>query len=153
MAVLAPTYSSSRMAREYVEQHYLAGAAELRSRISDGGQPAREMRRWELRLRRHWSDLHIGETTICRDGTNWSFSVPVDLGGIAPQDVAVQLYAEPRNGEPPFVGEISSIPSDAGTYTGLAPASRPAHENTVRIIPYHTRAVVPAELPLIRWQK
>ena len=87
-----------------------------------------------------------------RDGTTWSFSVPVDLGGIAPQDVAVQLYAEPRNGEPPFVGELASTPSNAGTYTGSAPASRPAEEYTVRIIPRCTGAAVPAELPLILWQ-
>jgi starch phosphorylase len=153
MAVLAPTYSSSRMAREYVEQYYLAGAAELRRRMSNSGQPAREMRSWELCLRRHWSDLHTGKATICRDGTNWSFSVPVDLGGIAPQDVAVQLYAEPRNGAPPFVGELSSAPSNTGTYTGSAPAGRPAEEYTVRIIPHHTGAAVPAELPLILWQK
>jgi starch phosphorylase len=153
MAVLAPTYSSSHMAREYVEQYYLAEAAELRRRMSNRGQPAREMRSWELCLRRHWSDLHTGKATICRDGTNWSFSVPVDLGGIAPQDVAVQLYAEPRNGAPPFVGELSSAPSNTGTYTGSAPAGRPAEEYTVRIIPHHTGAAVPAELPLILWQK
>jgi len=153
MAVLAPTYSSSRMAREYVEQYYLAEASELRRRMSNGGQPAQKMRSWELRLRRHWSDLHIGKATSCHAGTNWSLSVPVDLGGIAPQDVAVQLYAEPRDSEPPFVGELSSIRSNAGTYTGSAPASRPAHEYTVRIIPSHTGAAVPAELPLILWQK
>ena len=152
MAVLAPTYSSSRMAREHVEQYYLTGAAELRRRMSNDGQPAREMRCWELRLRQHWSDLHIGEKTVCRHGTTWSFSVPVDFGGIAPQDVAVQLYAEPRNGGPPFVGELSSTPSNAGTFTGSASASRPAEEYTVRIIPRCTGAAVPAELPLILWQ-
>jgi glycogen phosphorylase len=153
MAVLAPTYSSSRMAREYVEQYYLAGAAELRRRMSNGDQPAREMRCWELRLRGHWSDLHIGEKTVGRDGTTWSFSVPVDLGGVAPQDVAVQLYAEPRNGGQPFVGELSTTPSNPGIYIGSAPASRPAEEYTVRIIPRHTGVAVPAELPLILWQK
>ena len=152
MAVLAPTYGSSRMAREYVEQYYLAGAAELRRRMSNGSQTAREMRCWELRLRRHWPDLHIGETTVCRDAATWSFSVPVDLGGIAPQDVAVQLYAEPLNGGAPFVGELSSSPSNTGTYIGSAPASRSADEYTVRIIPRCTGAVVPLELPLILWQ-
>jgi len=152
MAVLAPTYGSSRMAREYVEQYYLAGAAELRRRMSNGSQTAREMRCWELRLRRHWPDLHIGETTVRRDAATWSFSVPVDLGGIAPQDVAVQLYAEPLNGGAPFVGELSSSPSNTGTYIGSAPASRPADEYTVRIIPRCTGAVVPLELPLILWQ-
>jgi starch phosphorylase len=152
MAVLAPTYSSSRMAREYVEEYYLTGAAELRRRMSNGGQPAREMWCWELRLRRHWSDLRIGEKTVSRDGDTWFFSVPIDLAGIAPQDVAVQLYTEPRNGGAPFVGQLSCTPSNAGTYSGSAPASRPAEEYTVRIIPRCAEAAVPAELPLILWQ-
>jgi glycogen phosphorylase len=152
MAVLAPTYSSSRMAREYVEQYYFKGAAELRRRMSNGGEPAREMRCWELRLRQHWSDLHIGEKTVRRDGTTWSFSVTVDLGGVAPQDVAVQLYADPRDGGPPFIGELSSTPLNATIYTGSAPASRPAEDYTVRIVPRRTGAAVPTELVLILWQ-
>ena len=67
MAMLAPTYSSSRMARDYVEQYYLGAAAELRRRTADRGQAARAMRNWELRLRQHWSGLHIGEPTLSRD--------------------------------------------------------------------------------------
>jgi starch phosphorylase len=121
--------------------------------MSNEGHQAREMRRWELGLQRHWPDVHIGEINICRDSTTWFFSVPVDLAGIEPQDVAVQLYAEPRDGEPPFIGELSSTPADPGLYTGSAPASRPANEYTVRIIPHCTGASVPAELPLILWQK
>jgi starch phosphorylase len=113
---------------------------------------AREMRCWELRLRRHWSDLRIGEKTVSRDGDTWFFSVPIDLGGIAPQDVAVQLCSEPRIGGAPFVGQLSCTRSNAGTYSGSAPASRLAEEYTVRIIPRCTGAAVPAELPLILWQ-
>ena len=153
MAMLAPIYSSSRMARDYVEQYYLAGAAELRRRTGDGAKPAREMRRWELRLRRHWPDLRIGEPAVSRNGAAWSFSVPVDLGEIAPEEVAVQLYAEPLDGGAPFLGELCSAPSNVHVYTGSAPANRPPHDYTVRIIPRYPGAVVPTELPLILWQK
>jgi glycogen phosphorylase len=99
MAALAPTYSSSRMARDYVEQFYLVGAAELRRRTADQGEPAREMRDWEVRLRRHWSGLHIGETSLSRDDRAWHFSVPVSITGAT-------------NGH---------------IYTGTAPATRPPH--------------------------
>jgi starch phosphorylase len=108
MAELAPVYSSSRMARDYLERYYLPGTAELRRRVANGGEPAREMRRWEVRLRPHWPDLHIGKTTVSCNGTAWSFSVSVNLGEIAPEEVAVQLYAERRNGEAPFVSELCS---------------------------------------------
>ena len=156
MAVLTPTYSSSRMARDYVEQYYLIGAAELRRRTVDGGEPARAMQGWEARLRRHWPGLHIGETSLSRDDRAWHFSVPVYLGEIAPADVAVQLYADPRDAGPAFVGELlrgDAIIGPSHIYTGTAPATRPAEEYTIRIIPHHPGVRVPAELPLILWQR
>ena len=158
MASLTPTYSSSRMARDYVEQYYLIGAAELRRRSADRGEPARAMHSWEARLRRHWSGLHIGETSLSSDGQAWSFSVPVYLGEIAPADVAVQLYADPRDGKERFLGELLRGGPIIGAtnghiYTGTAPATRRAEEYTVRIIPYFSGVRVPAELSLILWQK
>jgi len=109
-------------------------------------------------LRRHWSGLHIGETSVCGDGTTWSFSVPVYLGEIAPSDVAVQLYVDPRDGKERFLGELLRGEPIIGAtnghiYTGTAPATRRAEEYTVRIIPYFSGVRVPAELPLILWQK
>ena len=153
MAALAPIYSSSRMARDYAEQYYLAGAAELRRRTAAQGELARATRRWELRLRRHWHGLCLGEPTAWHNGAVWSFLVPVDLGEIAPEEVAVQLYAEPRDGGEPFLGELCSTPTNVHVYTGSAPANRPAEDYTVRIVPRYPGAVIPAELPLILWQK
>jgi starch phosphorylase len=153
MAQLAPIYSSGRMARDYVEQYYLAGAAELRHRTADASARARAMRQWAVRLKRHWTDLRIGTPTISREGAGWLFSVTVELGAIAPEDVAVQLYAEPRDAGAPFVGELFCTVSDASlVYTGSAPADRPARDYTVRIVPRHPGAAVPAELSLILWQ-
>jgi len=105
-AQLAPIYSSGRMARDYVEQYYLAGAAELRRRTADASALARALRQWEVRLQRHWTDLRIAAPTISRGGADWLFSVTVDLGEIGPEDVAVQLYAEPCDGGVPFVREL-----------------------------------------------
>ena len=153
MAVLAPIYSSSRMARDYVEQYYLPGAAELRRRMANGGERGRELGRWELHLRRHWPKLRIGESTVFGDETTWLFSVPVDLGEIEPEDVAVQLYAEPHDGGTPFIAELSLAASNTQTFTGSAPANRPAEDYTVRIIPRYAGAAIPAELSLILWQK
>jgi glycogen phosphorylase len=158
MASLTPTYSSSRMARDYVEQYYLIGAAELRRRTAAGGEPARAMQAWESRLHQHWSGLHIGETSLSRGDETWSLSVPVYLGEIAPADVAVQLYADARDAEAPFLGELLRGEAIIGAtngyiYTGTAPTTRPAEEYTVRVVPHHPGVRVPAELSLILWQK
>jgi glycogen phosphorylase len=158
MASLTPTYSSRRMARDYVEQYYLVGAAELRRRMADESEPARAMQSWETRLRRHWSGLHIGETSLSPDGEAWSCSVAVYLGEIIPAYVAVQLYADPRDGEAPYDTElIRSEPIIGATnghiYAGTAPAARPAEGSPVRIISYFPGVRVPAELALTLWQK
>jgi len=153
MALLAPIYSSSRMARDYVERYYLPGAAELRRRTANSGEQGQELRRWAADLRRHWPKLRIGESTVCADGANWVFSVSIDLGEIAPEDVAVQLYAETPNCATPFIVELSGAASNADIFTGSAPANRPAEDYTVRIVPRREGAVVPTELPLILWQK
>ena len=158
MATLTPAYSSSRMVRDYVEQYYLGAAAELRRRIADGGRAARAMRDWEVRLRRHWSGVHIGEPTLRREDCAWHFSVPVYLGEIVPEDVAVQLYADRRRGDGPYVADLTRGEAIVGAanghiYAGSAPSVRPANDYTVRIIPRHPGARVPAGLPLILWQK
>jgi len=158
MARLTPTYSSSRMARDYVEQYYLGAAVEFRRRTANRGQAARAMRSWEVRLRRHWSGLHIGEPTLSRDDQAWHFSVPVYLADILPEDVAVQLYADPRDGNGPFVAELCRGDPVIGAvnshiYTVAAPATRSAADYTVRIIPCHSGVYVPGELALILWQR
>jgi len=158
MASLTPTYSSNRMARDYVEQYYLYAAAEFRRRIADQNAAARAMRNWELRLRRLWPGLHIGEPNVAGDRENWCFSVPIYLGEIAPEDVSVQLYADALPGKGEFVGELRRGDAILGSanghlYIGTAPADRPAADYTIRITPYCLGARIPTELPLILWQK
>jgi starch phosphorylase len=158
MAVLAPAYSSSRMARDYVEQYYLGAAAQCRHRAANKGEAARTMRQWELRLRRHWSALHIGETSLSTKDGSWNFSVPVYLGEVPPEDVAVQLYANEHDGKAMLIADMRRGEPLIGTanghsYAGTASADRPAEEYTVRVIPRHSGVRVPAELPLILWQK
>ena len=38
-------------------------------------------------------------------------------------------------------------------YAGAVDTSRPAEDYTVRVVPYHADAFLPAELPLIAWQR
>jgi starch phosphorylase len=37
-------------------------------------------------------------------------------------------------------------------YAGAITTSRPVEDFTVRVVPYHPNALLPAELPLIAWQ-
>ncbi len=158
LARLTPAYSSTRMLHEYIEQLYLPAAAEFRRRTADHGAPAAAMREWEMRLRRGWKLLHIGEPIVTGGKDQWQFSVPIHLGDIGCEEVRVDLFAEPRGNEPAPVTPMRRGTAIAGSanghiYLAAAAATRPATDYTVRITPAYAGVRVPAELELILWQK
>ena len=100
-----------------------------------------------------------GKPALSRDGEAWSFSVPVYLGEIAPERCggsALCRSARRRSTLPrrtPSAAKQIIGATNGHIYTGTAPATRSAEEYTVRIVPYFPGVRVPAELPLILWQK
>jgi starch phosphorylase len=158
MSVLTPLFSSSRMVREYVEMAYRPAAAAIHRRLRDGCAVAKALEAWGSRLRRQWPGIHIGDPTVSREEDAWRFSVAVLLGEAAAQDVRVELYAAPRGGQAADISVLEKERAVPGVvngfiYVGQASASRPANDFTVRVVPHHPEALVPAELPLIAWQR
>ena len=129
-----------------------------RHRLADGCALAKDMHAWADQLQRYWSGLHIGNPTVVRIDDEWRFSVPVFLGEVPPASVHVQLFADAQDGN---LAEVVTLHQDqiipgtlnGNVYAGAVAASRPAQDYTVRVVPYHDRVQVPAELPLIAWQR
>jgi starch phosphorylase len=146
------------MLQEYIERLYLPAAREFRRRSDAGAVAAVAMRDWESRLRRAWPRLHIGDPAVMQEANEWHFSAAIYLGDIGVDEVRVELFSEPQGDGPAVV-----IPMDQGIpiagsvnahiYAGRAPAGRPAADYTIRVIPSLAGVSVPAELPLILWQK
>lgn len=157
LAQLTPAYSSTRMVHEYIERLYLPAAAEFRRRMADRSVPG-AMRDWETRLRRGWPQLHIGEPAVAAGEEEWQFSVAVYLGEIDAAAVSVEIFAAGEGDEPPPVVAMQRGAAIAGSanghiYHAAVPASRPAGDYTVRVVPAFAGVRVPAELELILWQK
>jgi starch phosphorylase len=73
-------------------------------------------------------------------------------------EVRVELFAEPQGDGPAVVIAMDQGTPIAGSvnahiYVGAAPAGRPAVDYTIRVIPALGGVGIPAELPLIMWQK
>ncbi|MDD4649337.1 MAG: alpha-glucan family phosphorylase [Desulfoplanes sp.] len=156
MMQLAPHFSTNRMMKEYVEKMYLPTAAAYERRVAHNGQQARELHKWEVTLREHWNGVHWGNLEVHKESDAWSFDVQVYLGGISPDFVQVQLYADPADsGEPVKQGmeRGAGIPGSVNGYHyhGRVPNQRPAADFTPRIIAYHPEARIPAEMNLILW--
>jgi starch phosphorylase len=84
--------------------------------------------------------------------------VEVHLGAVRPDNVQVEIYADPVDGEQPFRMPMSidcSFPNSPGSYvySAAVPANRPADHYTPRVIPRREGLRIPLETGLIVWQK
>ncbi|MGV8174133.1 MAG: alpha-glucan family phosphorylase [Methanothrix sp.] len=160
MTKLTPRYSSERMMREYLEKIYRPAALSYRRRSAEGGRVAVDMAAWEKRLSEGWKDLRFGSLTVDREEEIWSFSVEAYLGELHPDDVRLELYADPIPGEgssperiamkrlEPLAGAVNGF-----VFKGTVPAARSSEDYTPRIVPHHPEAFIPMEEAHILWMR
>jgi starch phosphorylase len=158
MARLSPAFSSNRAVRQYTEEHYLPLASQYRSRASDAGAWGSDLLVWQREMASHWNEIRFGPVQIQRRDSEYLFSAEVYLGAIRPDDVQAEIYADPRDSEPPFRAPMSLDGAASGSpgsyrYSGTVSAGRPEDHYTVRVIPRHAGLRVPLELSLIAWQR
>jgi starch phosphorylase len=159
MATLTIAFSSNRMMLDYVERAYLPAARRLRERTASAGALCRDLVAWSDRLQRHWGEVRIGQPRTAQDTNGSGFVVPVYLGEITPDDVRVELYADPidETSAPAVVlldrGDAIAGAANGFLYRGSVSAARSPNDYTARVIPAHSHAVVPLELPLIQWKE
>ena len=156
MARLAPRFSANRMIDDYVHAVYLPAADAYRRRCADGARGARDLAAWQRRLDAGAHGLRFGEVIVRPRPGGWRFEVAVDLGAVGPDDVRVELYADPGGGEPGG-GHPMALARDADgggrRYVAEVATARPAGDFTPRIVAFHPDARLPAELPLVVWQR
>jgi starch phosphorylase len=158
MAQLTPRFSTNRSVCEYTERHYLPAAAAYRERAADRGAVGLKIVRWRHILDRKWNALRFGEVKIATNGAQHTFEVQVYLDDLDPDAVRIELYADAiGNGEPVRQGmtrvhQLEGTPG-AGLYRVSVPATRPAADYTVRIVPCRHGVSVPLEAPHILWQR
>jgi starch phosphorylase len=158
MGRLTPRFSANRTVREYTEKYYVPAAATYRDRAVDKGAMGVQLVNWRHALEQSWSNLRFGEVKVVSDEEKYVFEVQVYLGGLDPNTVRVELYAEGLNGDRSVRQEMKPVRQLAGTsggyvYSAAVPAARAVGDYTARLIPYHPGAVVPLEAARIVWQR
>jgi hypothetical protein len=109
-------------------------------------------------LAKHWPDARFGAFHVATQKTRHHFSVEVYLGGLDPEAVRVELYAEAANGEEPARNAMArgrkiDGPGNGFEYDLHIRALRAAGDYTPRLVPYHPANVVPLEAHEILWQR
>jgi starch phosphorylase len=156
---LTPRFSANRMLGDYATRRYRPAADELARRMAGGGTVARALDDWTNRLVTHWPLLRFGRLDSRPTDAGWEISVEVYLDDLQPNDVTVELYADPISAhQSPVRIPMASRGALPGTshgqlFAALASRDRPASSYTPRIIPASTSASIPLELPLIAWQR
>src|SRR5271166_2054060 len=146
MAALTPEFSANRTVRQYTERHYIPAATAFARRACADSELTKAFLTWQEEITRHWNDVHFGALTVTEQDGELIFEAEVDLGGLDPGSVRVELYAGPHDGKPAFKQEMHRT---AGPGTGIGsylyaartPAGRPAGDFTPRIVPYHALAL------------
>lgn len=157
MARLTPAYSTNRMLREYVLQYYLPRARALAARLADNGAPARRLEQQIQRLRRHWPALRIGAHTIVAVDSALEVQAQVFLDDLNPDDVDVQLYADPPASDAPAerhsLQRVRALPGATGGhhFGARIVTPRPPQHYTLRIVPRLDLADVPLDVDCILW--
>ncbi|HCE44912.1 MAG TPA: DUF3417 domain-containing protein [Lentisphaeria bacterium] len=157
MARLTPRFSANRAVREYTEQHYLPCAATYLERAANKGAIGRQIVDWQHNQEKKWFALRFGEMKVeTKDGQHF-FEVQVYLGGLDPEDVRIELYADGIKGGNPVRQEMkqgqSAGASGGFSYSANVPSARPAGDYTVRVIPHRDSVAIPLEDSRVLWQK
>jgi starch phosphorylase len=158
MAGLTPRFSANRGVREYTETYYLPLASAYRARAAGGGGRGGELVAWRQAVAAHWPEARFGPVGVQTHGAGQRVTVQVHLGGLAPEAVRVELYANPATGGEPerhAMERVRTLDGPAGghEYAATIPSVRPPGDYTPRLLPRHPDASVPLEAHEILWQR
>jgi starch phosphorylase len=159
MAQLTPEFSASRSIREYTEDHYLPAASGYRDRAARAGALGDSLVQWQKRIAQHWSSVRFGSVNVKTHDEQHFFRVEVFPGNLTPDELRVELYAEPDEKNVLAAVEVMVHRTDCANTRGIlvflaeTPRSRLASDYTPRIIPHHPGASVPLEAAPILWQQ
>ena len=158
MARLTPRFSANRVVREYAETYYLPLGAAYRARAVERGRLGAQLVAWRQALAAHWAAARFGPLSVEPRDAGQRVTVQVHLGGLDPEAVRVELYADPgADGQPERHAMVPSRtldgPGGGYEYGVTIPGARAAGDYTARLLPRHPIASVPLEAQEILWQR
>ena len=158
MARLTPRFSASRTVREYTEQYYLPAARSYQANVVDKGAAVRRVIDEQSALARGLEAIHFGAVTVETKGHEHSIAAEVFLGGVSPESVRVELYADGDQGGSALEKEMTGTQRrEIGVgnydYRTTISSARPATDFTARITANRNRLAQPSETEWVLWQR
>ncbi|MFH1725781.1 MAG: alpha-glucan family phosphorylase [Elusimicrobiota bacterium] len=164
MEKIGAVFNTHRMMSDYVGRSYLAASTKHEELTAGSQERAKALAAWRGKLRERWKDVRIEKVDSDGNralsvGDELEVTAHVRLGGLAPEDVEIQLY----HGHLSTPGEIDAgesvrmaheRPAEGGVhlYRGRVPCGASGRRGfTVRVLPHHPDRVHPYEMGMVLW--
>lgn len=162
MQKLVARFSTDRMVKEYTDRFYIPVAERFRRRMTSGNAYTEAIVSWKSRVRDAWHGVEVIEIETTDDSTQigdpFEITATVRLGGLAPEDVSVQLYRGALDAKDELHDVVTHDMAceEASDGSHVYRCSVPFESSgrfgyTVRVIPRREDVLVPNELTKIRW--
>ena len=164
MASLMPRFSCARMVTEYVQNFYVPATRQGKRVHADNYQGARQLVEWKAHVRQGWSGVQLRRLDAPKRniwyGESLKLEVAVQLNGLNPLDVAVELLIQRDTSEPnlqvrnthPITCTGQRTDRGEHVYTfNLTPDMCGKLEYRVRVYPNHALLARPFEMGMMRW--
>jgi starch phosphorylase len=162
MASLLPRYDASRMLGEYVSKYYLPASRQGRKYSEAGYQVANTVAQWKAKVCAAWPGVSARRLDTPKTRIQFGESVPVEiavnLNGLSPSDVCVELLLARGLREAPLVQHSHECASEGVLESGeyryrldLKPGLSGRLDYRIRVFPKHELLTHPFELGLMCW--
>jgi starch phosphorylase len=159
-----PVFNTNRMVQEYMERCYAPSAERFEQLSRDRLARAARLAQWRQVLGRGWPGVRVEAVQAngadpLHVGGQLDVTARVNLGGLSPQDVEVQLFhgVVDSLGEIPSPATVPMSPNSAHdgstwVFHGTIPCrSSGQHGFAVRVLPKHDDLANPFETGLVCW--
>jgi len=158
-ASLGPQVTAARMVREYTTALYEPAAASAAHLGADGATAAKELSDWRRSIANAWPKVAVTsvdvDDTSAASGSSRPVTVGVDLGGLDPTDVSVEVVHGSLGHDGEFQDAVTTStlrPGADGTYTGeLIAGMAGSYGVTARVIPVHADLASRFDLGKVAW--
>ncbi len=159
-----PFFNTARMLRDYAVRGYFPTSDRHFAMTSDAYTPAKELASWKRQLFERWYDIKIEDVDIAAPAelvVNQAVSVKtkINLAGLTPDDVQVELYQGAVNADGQIVNGLPVVMDYQGTddhhcsvYTAdVIYCSSGLQGLSLRVLPKHENLSSPYEPGLVLW--
>jgi starch phosphorylase len=164
MSSIIPRFNSKRMVGEYLAKCYLPASRQHTLYTQDDSENASLVAQWKVRVQGAWAGVTLRRTDQAPLGIKYrdrlKFEVAVNLNGLTPQDVVVEVLIgynarkEPLASARHYRFEATGVCNEAGEnlfVTELQPEQCGNLEYRIRVYPCHDLLTHPFELGMMRW--